>query len=209
MLGIITVNHDRNTTNMVFSFLMVSNLITILVFPLPTVYSDSLIGGGALTQRIGNFDVELKTIPAKPIAGDNTQIFIRIGSINGDDVVDTPITIKTSKQGKEIHRTNTIVVPYGHYSYSFNFAESGIYAVDILVKDQIYGTGPLQSQQTQGFPFTFPIDVRSKAPFGFFDFQTTLIVTVVVVIVSSIIFYSMKKNKNERKKSYHSSEKTR
>jgi hypothetical protein len=167
-----------------------------------------LIGGGALTQRIGNFDVELKTIPAKPLAGDNTQIFIRIGNINGDDVVDTPITIKTSKQGKEIHRTNTIVVPDGHYSYSFNFAESGIYAVDILIKDQIYGTGPLQSQQTQGFPFTFPIDVRSKASFGFFDFQTTLTVAVVVVIVSGVIFYSVK-NKNERKKSYHSSEKTR
>ena len=166
-----TVIHDHNTTKVVLLLLlMVSNLMTVLAFPLPTVYSDSLTGGGTLTQRIGNFDVELKTVPAKPLAGDNTQIFIRIGTINGDDVVDTPITIKTSKQGKEIHRTNTIVVPYGHYSYSFNFAESGIYAVDILIKDKIYGTGPLQSQQTQGFPFTFPIDVRSKGSFGFFDF---------------------------------------
>jgi hypothetical protein len=189
---------------------MVSNLITVLAFPLPTVYSDSLIGGGTLTQRIGNFDVELKTVPAKPLAGDNTQVFIRIGSINGDDVVDTPITIKITKQGREIHRTNTIVVPYGHYSYSFNFAESGIYAIDILIQDKIYGTGLLQPQQTQGILFTFPIDVRSKAFFGFFDFQTMLMITVVVVIVvivSSIIFYSMKKQERE-KKSYHSSEKT-
>jgi hypothetical protein len=187
---------------------MGSNLTTVLAFPLPTVYSDSLTGGGALTQRIGNFDVELKTVPAKALAGDNTNVFIRIASINGDDVVDAPITIKVTKQGKEIHRTNTIVVPYGHYSYSFNFAESGIYTIDILIQDKIYETGPLQPPQTQGILFTFPIDVHSKAFFGFFDFQTILMITIVVVIVSSIIFYSMKKNKNERKKSYHSSEKT-
>jgi hypothetical protein len=189
---------------------MVLSLTTALAFQLRTVYSDSLTGsGGALTQRIGNFDVELKTIPAKPIAGDNTNVFIRIGNINGDDAVDTPITIKVTKQGKEIHRTNTIVVPYGHYSYSFNFAESGIYTIDILIKDKIYETRPPLSIQTQGILFTFPIDVHSKVLFGFFDFQTTLTVTVVAVIVSSVIFYSVKKNKNERKKSYYSSEKTR
>lgn len=193
---------------------MVSNLTTVLSFPLPTVYSDSLTGDGALTQRIGNFDVELKTVPAKPLAGDNTNVFIRIGSINGDDVVDTPITIKVTNQGKEIHRTNTIFVPYGHYSYSFNFAESGIYTIDILIQDKIYETGPpqpSQALQTQGILFTFPIEVHFKAFFGFFDFQTILTITVVAVIVSSIIFYSMKKNKVKikRKKSYHSSEKTR
>ena len=50
---------------------MVLSFTTGLAFQLRTVYSDSLTGnGGALTQRIGNFDVELKTIPAKPIAGD-------------------------------------------------------------------------------------------------------------------------------------------
>src|ERR671922_2686311 len=175
-----TVIHDHNTTKVVLLLLlMVSNLITVLAFPLPTVYSDSLTGGGALTQRIGNFDVELKTVPAKPLAGDNTQVFIRIGSINGDDVVDTPITIKVTKQGREIHRTNTIVVPYGHYSYSFNFAESGIYTVDILIKDKLYVTEPLQSAQTQGIIFIFPINVHSKTLFGFFDFQTLLTITVV------------------------------
>src|SRR5919109_5211593 len=197
-----TVIHDHNTTKVILLLLMVSNLITVLAFPLPTVYSDSLIGGGTLTQRIGNFDVELKTVPAKPLAGDNTQVFIRIGSINGDDVVDTPITIKVTKQGREIHRTNTIVVPYGHYSYSFNFAESGIYAIDILIKDKIYGTRPLQPQQprqTQGILFIFPIDVHSKAFFGFFDFQTMLTITIVAIIVSSIIFYSMKKQGREKK----------
>jgi len=188
---------------------MGSNLTTVLAFPLPTVYPDSLTGGGALTQRIGNFDVELKTVPAKALAGDNTNVFIRIASINGDDVVDAPITIKVTKQGKEIHRTNTIVIPYGHYSYRFNFVESGIYAIDILIKDKIYETRSPSPIQTQGILFTFPIDVHSKVFFGFFDFQTTLTVTIAVVIVSSITFYSVKKNKNERKKSYHSSEKTR
>ena len=190
---------------------MVSSLTIVLAFPLPTVYSDSFTGDGALTQRIGNFDVEFKTIPTKPLAGDNTKVFIRIGGINGDDVVDTPITIKVTKHGKEIHRTNTIVVPYGHYSYSFNFAESGIHTIDILIQDKIHETGPPQPPQTQGILFTFPIDVHSKALFGFFNFQRilTIIVVVVVAIVSSIIFYSMKKNKSERKKSYHSSEKTR
>jgi hypothetical protein len=189
---------------------MVLSFTTGLAFQLRTVYSDSLTGnGGALTQRIGNFDVELKTIPAKPIAGDSTNVFIRIGNINGDDAVDTPITIKVTKQGKEIHRTNTIVVPHGHYSYYFNFAESGIYTIDILIKDKIYETRSPLPNQTQGILFTFPIDVHPKVFFGFFDFQTTLTVTVVVVIVSSIIFYSVKKIRMREKKTYHSSEKTR
>ena len=198
---------NTTTTTILLLLLMFLGLIAALAFPLPTVYSDSLTGNGALTQRIGNFDVELKTIPAKPVAGDNTNVFIRIGNINGDDVIDTPITIKVTKQGKEIYRTNTIVVPYGHYSYSFNFAESGIYTVDILIKDKLYVTEPLQSAQTQGIIFIFPINVHSKTLFGFFDFQTLLTITV-VVIVSCIVFYFIKKTRTREKKSYHSSEKT-
>ena len=148
---------------------------SILAIPLPSAYSDSMTGG-ALSQRIGGFDVELKTEPAAPVAGERTSIFVRIGSINGYDAVDTPISIKVTKQGDEVHKSNTVFVPNGHYTYTYNFAEPGIYGINILIQDttafgethqSTSSSFPL-SPQSQSILFTFPISVQSKSLLVYF-----------------------------------------
>ena len=183
-----------------FLLFLILLLAMTLTFPLPSVFSDSLTGG-ALTQRIGNFDVELKTVPEKPLAGEQTKMFLRIGTINGDDVVDMPITIKLAKQGEQIDRTNRIVVPDGHYTHTYQFAESGIYGVDIEIQNY-YAMGetePPSTSRAQSILFTFPIEVYSKSVFGFSDFEIALIIGAVVVVASAIIFFTLRKKRNTTK----------
>jgi hypothetical protein len=203
-------NHDHCTITFVSFLLFLFLLLAMtLTFPLPSVFSDSLTGG-ALTQRIGNFDVELKTVPEKPLAGEKTKMFLRIGTINGDDVVDMPITMKLAKQGEQIDRTNRIVVPDGHYTHTFQFPESGIYGIDIEVQNY-YTLGetepssslPSSQSRAQSILFTFPIEVYSKSVFGFSDFELALIIGAVVVVASAIIFFTSRKKRNTMKsKSY-------
>ncbi len=203
-------NHDHCTITFIsfllFPFLFLLLAMT-LTFPLPSVFSDSLTGR-ALTQSIGNFDVELKTVPEKPLAGEKTKMFLRIGTISGDDVVDMPITIKLAKQGEQIDRTNRIVVPDGHYTYTFQFLESGIYGIDIEIQNYyaMHETEPSSSSsslpssqsQAQSILFTFPIEVYSKSVFGFSDFEIALIIGAVVV-ASAIIFFTLRKKRNTTK----------
>ena len=205
-------NHDHCTITFIsfllFLFLFILLAMT-LTFPLPSVFSDSLTGG-ALTQRIGNFDVELKTLPEKPLAGEKTKMFLRIGTINGDDVVDVPITIKLAKQGEQIDRTNRIVVPDGHYTHTFQFPESGIYGIDIEIQnyyamretetetESSSSSLPSSQSRAQSILFTFPIEVYSKSVFGFSDFEIALIIGAVVV-ASSIIFFTLRKKRNMTK----------
>ena len=199
-------NHDHCTiTFILFLLFLFLPLAMTLTFPLPSVFSDSLTGG-ALTQRIGNFDVELKTVPEKPLAGEKTKMFLRIGTINGDDVVDMPITIKLAKQGEQIDRTNRIVVPDGHYTHTFQFPESGIYGIDIEIQNY-YAMGetesssslPSSQSRAQSILFTFPIEVYSKSVFGFSDFEIALIIGAVVVVASAIIFFTFRKKRNMTK----------
>jgi hypothetical protein len=190
-------NHDHCTITFIsfllFLFLFLPLAMT-LTFPLPSV-------------RIGNFDVELKTVPEKPLAGEKTKMFLRIGTINGDDVVDMPITIKLAKQGEQIDRTNRIVVPDGHYTHTFQFPESGIYGIDIEIQNY-YAMGetepssssslPSSQSRAQSILFTFPIEVYSKSVFGFSDFEIALIIGAVVV-ASAIIFFTLRKKRNTAK----------
>jgi hypothetical protein len=166
--------------------------------------------GRALSQRIGGFDVELKTEPAAPVAGERTSIFVRIGSINGYDAVDTPISIKVTKQGDEVHKSNTVFVPNGHYTYTFNFAEPGVYGINILIQDttafgetrSTSSSFPLPSQ-SQNILFTFPVSVQSKSLLVFSGLQLALILAIVAAVCAIVIFY-LKAKRNHRERSYQS-----
>ena len=190
---------------MIVLFLITSILTTTWFLPLPASYSDSLVGG-VLSQRIGNLDVELKTDPAKPLVAQRTSLFVRIGSTDGQDVIDTPITIKLTKHGEEIHRSNIIFVPNGHYTYSYNFTDPGIYGIDISIQDSD-GTTTSESSFSQGkdVVFTFPVNVQSKSFFGLSDLEITLIITAVVAGVSASVLFSLKRKRDRRKTSYQPS----
>jgi hypothetical protein len=190
---------------MILLFLITSILTMTWFLPLPASFSDSLTGG-ALSQRIGNLDVELKTNPAKPLVAQMTSLIVRIGSTNGQDVIDTPIAITLTKQGEEIHRSKIIFVPNGHYTYSYKFTEPGIYGIDIHVQnlDDATTTEPSVSRG-KDVVFTFPVNVQSKSFFGLSDLEITLIITAVVAGVSGSVLFSLKRKRDRRKTSYQPS----
>jgi hypothetical protein len=191
---------------MILLFLITSILTTTWFLPLPASFSDSLTGG-ALSQRIGNLDVELKTSPAKPLVAQMTSLIVRIGSTNGQDVIDTPIAITLTKQGEEIHRSKIIFVPNGHYTYSYKFTEPGIYGIDIHVQDLDAATATEPSvSRGKDVVFTFPVNIQSKSFLGLSDLEITLIIiTAVVAGVSGSVLFSLKRKRDRRKTSFQPS----
>lgn len=169
------------------------------------VFSDSLTGG-ALTQRIGNLDVELNTVPATPLAGEKTIIFLRIGSLNGADVTDQPINIKITKQSEEIMKSETIIVPDGHYTYPYEFATPDIYGIIIEIESYVPVVEKKSSALSwetgsQSLQFTFPINVHSKSAFWFSEIQLSLAIGVSIA-VCAIIFLLRRRIGIARRTSY-------
>ena len=66
----------------VFLLLIVLLFICIVntMFTITSAYADSL--RSALPQRIGNYNVEMKTETMTPISGQNAKIFLKISSVN-------------------------------------------------------------------------------------------------------------------------------
>jgi hypothetical protein len=149
-------------------------------------YADSL--KNSISQRIGNYDMEMKTDPAIPIAGQNTKILLRISSINGEELIDLPIIIKISKDGTELKKTYPILIPYGHNTYSYIFSESGLYALGVSIDDYAYSGRTVT--------FTFPIDVSS--PFAANFDMYVIIVIIAITLIVALIF--LKRNNIIRKR---------
>jgi hypothetical protein len=144
-------------------------------------FADSLMG--ASKQRIGNYDVELITEPKSPVPGSPTNIMIRIGGVNGDDLVDVPVIIRIAdKDNTMLQRTNPIVVPYGHYTYQFTFSEPGRHTVYIDLNDQSYSG--------QVLTFTFFVNVA-----GPFDYLYVVVPSVAVAAAAAGAVMVIRKKK--------------
>jgi hypothetical protein len=161
---------------MILSLLLLFSLLSIPLIYLNTAvmtmqeaFADSI--KGSISQNIGNYNMEMKTDPSYTIAGQNAKILLRVGSINGDDLVDLPILITISLDGQDLTKTNPILVPYGHYVYNYIFPKSGIYALNVDIINDYYSG--------QNITFTFPINVNS--PFLFFPYINSLSPTVITV----------------------------
>src|SRR5918911_880184 len=154
--------------------------LKLTVMTIQEAFADSI--KGSIRQNIGNYNMEMKTDPTIPIVGQNAKILLRIGSINGDDLVDLPIIIRISLDGHDLTRTNPILVPYGHYVYNYVFTESGTYALNVDINNDYYSG--------QNITFTFPINVNG--PFPFFPYVNSLqssriMMTGTIIIAIAII----------------------
>jgi hypothetical protein len=146
--------------------------------------SDADMPGGALQQRIGNYDVGVKTDPQQPRSGTNVNILLAIASVNGDDISGLPVDITISKDGSVLSKLDRpVAVPYGHYTYHYKFEKPGIYSLDLDIYD-IYFTGRQVS-------FTFPINVQDSL----FDFgggspmvMSFVIAAIIVIVATSCGF---------------------
>ena len=168
----------------VLSFICIDNTM----FTLTPAYADSL--RSALPQRIGNYNVEMKTEPMTPISTQNAKIFLKISSVNRDDLVDLPIIINISKDGVRQGTTHPIFVPYGHYTDEFIFKEPGIYALDVTILADVY--------TTQNLTVTFPITVVTPL-FGYFSLSSSSSVPFIAAIaivgstIGVILIYKQKR----------------
>ena len=162
-------------------------------------FADSI--KGSIRQNIGNYNMEMKTDPSNPIAGQNAKILLRIGSINGDDLVDLPILIRISHDGQNLTKTNPILIPYGHYVYNYIFQKPGIYALNVDINNDYYSG--------QNITFTFPINVNG--PFLFFPsvnlssssgitMAGIIITTAVIVIVIYVATHLRRQKKLQQTK---------
>ena len=165
-------------------------------FTFTQVYADSL--RNALPQRIGNYNVEMKTDPTTPFSGQNAKIFLKISTVNRDDLVDLPIIINISKDGVRQETTHPIFVPYGHYTDEFNFKEPGIYALDVTILDDVY-TG-------QNLTVTFPITVVTPL-LGYFSLSSSssvpFIATIVIIASTSGVILIYKRKRRAAKSIEH------
>lgn len=155
-----------------------------LIYLKPTVmtiqeaFADSI--KGSIRQNIGNYNMEMKTDPSYPVASQNSKILLRIGSINGDDLVDLPILIRISHGGHNLTKTTPILVPYGHYIYNYIFQKPGIYALNVDIINDYYSG--------QNISFTFPVNVNG--PFLFFPYtslSSSSGITMVAIIIATAI----------------------
>ena len=159
----------------------------------------------AATQRIGNYNIYMKTVPPNPVAGQNTEILFEISTVNGEQMVDQPIAINISKDGVREQTTHPIFVPYGHYKHEFIFKEPGIHALDISILndpdtgDNITFTFPVRIYDPLGEYFPFSPTSSSSLPIGY----VVLIITGASVAVTVLV--SIKIRNKRRSRAVHQS----
>jgi hypothetical protein len=150
----------------------------------------------SILQRIGNYNIEMKTDPKIPIAGQTTKILLRISSVNGDEIVDLPIVIRIVREGVNLEQTHPIFVPYGHFVHEYIFSKAGVYALYIDINDTDYSA--------QNIVFTFPINVSDPFSVYFSSWLLLSIASLVVsVIVVGTVLLNRKRKKNDRRTIEH------
>jgi hypothetical protein len=135
------------------SDLLLALALALIAFAGAQAFADPL--QGASKQRIGNYDFEMTTDPKSPVPGDPTMIMLRFAGVNGDELVDVPITLRLFKDGAEVYRPNPIVVPYGHHNLEYTFKDPGRYVLYVDLNDYAYSGETLT--------FTFLINVSGPA----------------------------------------------
>jgi hypothetical protein len=155
--------------------------LLILLLSIQQAFADPLFD--AYRQRIGNYDVEMTTEPKSPAIGSPTNVLVRIAGVNGDDLVDTQITLRLFKDGAELQRTNPIIVPYGHHTHEYTFAEAGRYVLYVELNDYSYS----------GETLTFTFFVNVAGPFDYLYVAAPSAAAVAVGAVGTLIFVKRKK----------------
>jgi hypothetical protein len=162
---------------------MLAAFVALLMLANGQAFADPLLN--AHKQRIGNYDVEMVTEPKSPVAGNPANILIRIAGVNGDDLVDVPISLRIIKDGVELVRTNPIIVPYGHHTHEFTFSGPGKYVVYVDLIDNSYS----------GETLTFTFFVNVAGPFDYFYISTLSVTLAVIGAVGTFIVMRRRKKK--------------
>jgi hypothetical protein len=203
ILGYGYISYMRNQSVVLLVLIITLSCFWCLSASLRRAHADILTN--AVTQRIGNYNIYMKTVPPNPIAGQNTQILFEISTVNGEQLIDQPIAINITKEGVREETTHPVFVPYGHYTHEFVFKQPGLYALDISILND-----PDTGENTT---FTFPVRIydlfgeyfalspySSSLPIGYTILILTAASAAIIVVVSIKI-----RNKERRRKAFHHS----
>jgi hypothetical protein len=174
-----------------FSFvILIIGSITSIQLALADILSNSL------EQRIGDYDIQINTVPKVPISGQETRINIRIATVSNNPIIDTPITIRISNEKNELIRTQPILLPSGHYAYNYIFNKAGIFllSIDILDNPAVGNFNDSNKKLVFDFPITVsePITVELTS--------LTLPITITALVIgSAITFVLLKRFKRSKK----------
>lgn len=116
---------------LLFAAIMISLLLT------QQAAADPL-NNAVTRQRIGNYDFEVGLTPNPPVAGSPSSLMLRLAGVNGDDLVDVPVTLRLVRDGDEIYGIGPVIVPFGHYTLDYTFSEPGRYALYADLEDYAY-----------------------------------------------------------------------
>lgn len=150
----------------------------------------------SLQQRIGDYDIQVNTVPTVPISGQQSSINIRITTVSNNPIIDTPIAIKISDEKNELIRTQPILLQSGHYSYNYIFNKAGIFLLSIdILNDPAVG---YSNDSNKKLVFDFPITVSE--PISVQLTSLTLPITLTAIAIGSIILLVLfKKSKSTNK----------
>ncbi|HEX7178120.1 MAG TPA: hypothetical protein VF220_00220 [Nitrososphaeraceae archaeon] len=164
------------------------------IFSVQVALADLL--SNSLQQRIGDYDIQINTVPKVPIPGQETRINIRIATVSNNPIIDTPITIRISDEKNELIRTQPILLPSGHYAYNYIFNKAGIFllSIDILESPTIGEFNDSNKKLVFDFPITVsdPISVELTS--------LTLPITVMALVIGSVIAFVLLKRFKRSKK---------
>ncbi len=118
-------------------------VLMFLVAPvLPHTAAADPLNNAVTRQRIGNYDFQVGTTPNPPVAGQTAKVMLRIAGVNGDDLVDVPLTLRIGKAAGggegELRAIGPFVVPFGHYEFDHVFSEPGRYVIYADLQDYAY-----------------------------------------------------------------------
>lgn len=136
-----------------------------------------------LRQRIGDYDIEINTLPADPISEKETVINIMITTVSNIPVTDTPIVIRISEEDNELIRTQPILLSGGHYSYEYKFNKSGTFLFSINILDNLVVGESMDSNNE--LIFDFPI--RVSEPYSVEISKMILPITITIILIASIL----------------------
>jgi hypothetical protein len=135
-------------------------------------------------------------VPKVPVSGQETRINIRIATVSNNPIIDTPIMIKISDEKNELIRTQPIILPSGHYSYTYIFNKAGIFLLTIDILDNL-GVGDLNDSNKK-VVFDFPVSV--SGPISVELTSLILPITASAVVTGTVIAVILLKRFRRSKK---------
>jgi len=162
-------------------------ILLITPFFLVQCFADQLTN--ALQQRIGNYDIQMKTEPNIPIANETANITLRIASVNGDEIVDLPVIIRITKDNVVLSNSTPIFIQYGHYTFSYKFPQAGIYAMNVVIQND--------PSSNQDIIFTFPLNI-SEGFVGFFYSYSYSLLFIGALSIAITIFTVVVRKRNSK-----------